>query len=25
MVIEGTVGLHKNRLAVLNPIYELRH
>jgi len=25
MVVEGTVGLHKNRLAVLNPIYELRH
>ncbi|HZM28962.1 MAG TPA: amino acid permease [Acidimicrobiales bacterium] len=24
MVIEGTVGLHRNRLAVLNPTYELR-
>jgi hypothetical protein len=25
MVVEGTVGLHHQRLAVLNPTYELRH
>jgi len=24
MVVEGTVGLHRNRLALLNPAYELR-
>jgi RecG-like helicase len=24
MVVEGTVGLHRNRLALLNPGYELR-
>ena len=24
MVVEGTVGLHHNRLALLNPAYELR-
>jgi amino acid transporter len=24
MVVEGTVGLHRNRLAMLNPTYELR-
>ncbi len=24
MVVEGTVGLHRNRLALLNPSYELR-
>jgi hypothetical protein len=24
MVVEGTVGLHHNRLALLNPSYELR-
>jgi hypothetical protein len=24
MVVEGTVGLHRNRLSVLNPTYELR-
>ena len=24
MVVEGTVGLHHNRLAVLNPAYELQ-
>jgi hypothetical protein len=24
MVAEGTVGLHYNRLALLNPAYELR-
>ena len=24
MVVEGTVGLHRHRLAILNPVYELR-
>jgi amino acid transporter len=24
MVVEGTVGLHRHRLAMLNPVYELR-
>ena len=24
MVVEGTVGLHRQRLAILNPVYELR-
>jgi hypothetical protein len=24
MVVDGTVGLHHNRLALLNPAYELR-
>jgi hypothetical protein len=24
MVVEGAVGLHRNRLALLNPTYELR-
>ena len=24
LVLEGTVGLHKQRLAMLNPMYELR-
>jgi hypothetical protein len=24
MVVDGTVGLHHNRLAFLNPSYELR-
>jgi hypothetical protein len=24
MVVEGTVGLHRHRLAMLNPAYELR-
>jgi hypothetical protein len=24
MVVDGTVGLHRNRLALLNPDYELR-
>jgi hypothetical protein len=24
LVVEGTVGLHRQRLALLNPVYELR-
>ena len=24
LVLEGTVGLHRQRLAMLNPVYELR-